>query len=438
MATKILVFSPVALLMLVAGIAAAQQPAATGNVVAIDRIVAVVNEDVITRRELDDALKTAVSQMQKQGVPVPAPEILEKQLLDRIILDRAQLQFAKETGMIVSDAQLDQTVHRIAQENRMSLGEFRSALERDGINYSKFRNEIRNEITLARLKEREVDSRVSVTEAEVDNFLRTQETSSGRIEEYRLAHIFVRVPEQAEAAQLEEKRQRAETALAQLKGGTEFAKVAAAFSDAADALDGAVLEWRPANRLAAAFAEALTTMQPGELSPVIRSVNGFHILRLLDRRGREAPVVINQTHARHILIKINELTSEADARRRIISLKERIDNGASFPELARLNSEDASAASGGDLGWLSPGDTVPEFERAMVALKPGQTSGPVQSPFGWHLIQVVERRTQDVSLDRRRQSARQAVRARKADEATLEWLRQLRDRAYVEFRLEEK
>lgn len=438
MATKILVFPPVALLMLVAGIAAAQQPAATGNVVAVDRIVAVVNEDVITRRELDDALKTAVSQMQKQGVPVPAPEILEKQMLDRIILDRAQLQLAKETGMIVGDAQLDQTVHRIAQENRMSLGEFRSALERDGINYSKFRNEIRNEITLARLKEREVDSRVSVTEAEVDNFLRTQETSSARIEEYRLAHIFVRAPEQAEAAQLEEKRQRAESALAQLKGGTEFAKVAAAFSDAADALDGAVLEWRPASRLATAFTETLTAMQPGELSPVIRSVNGFHILKLLDRRGREAPVVINQTHARHILIKTSELTSEADARRRIISLKERVDNGASFPELARLNSEDASAASGGDLGWLSPGDTVPEFERAMDALKPGQTSGPVQSPFGWHLIQVVERRTQDVSLDRRRQSARQAVRARKADEATLEWLRQLRDRAYVEFRLEEK
>lgn len=437
MATKKLFRSSIVLVILASGFAAAQQPA-TNSIVAIDRIVAVVNEDVITRRELDDALKTAIQQLQKQGVLAPAPEILEKQMLERIILDRAQLQLAKETGLIVSDAQVEQTVRRIAQENGMSLEEFRSALERDKVSFSKFRDEIRREIILARLREREVDSRVNVTEAEIDNFLRTQETSSGKVEEYRLAHIYVRVAEEANAEQAQARRKRAETALAQLKSGVEFAKVAAAFSDASDALEGAVLDWRPVTRLATVFTEALTTMQPGELSPVIRSVNGFHILKLLDRRGREAALVANQTHVRHILVKFSELVPEADVRRRITQLKERMDSGANFQELAKQYSEDGSASSGGDLGWISSGDTVPEFERAMNELKPGQVSAPVRSTFGWHLIQAVERRAQDVSNERRRQLARQAIHARKADDASQDWLRQVRDRAYVEYRLEER
>lgn len=320
----------------------------------------------------------------------------------------------------------------------MSLEQFRAALERDGVSFSKFRGEIHNEIILARLKEREVDSRVSVTETEIDNFLRTQETASSKVAEYRLAHIYVRVAEEADAAQVQTRRQRAETALAQLKSGVEFAQVAAAFSDASDARAGAVLDWRPITRLATAFTEALATMQPGELTPVIRSVNGFHVLKLLDRRGRETAAAANQTHARHILVKFSELVSEADAQRRIAKLKERMDGGANFQELAKQYSEDGSATSGGDLGWLSPGDTVPEFERAMNELKPGQVSAPVRSTFGWHLIQAVERRAQDVSNERRRQLAHQAIRARKADEASQDWLRQVRDRAYVESRLEER
>jgi len=437
MATKILLCSSLALALLVPGFAAAQQPA-INSIVAIDRIVAVVNEEVITRRELDDAIKTAAQQLQRQGVPPPASEILEKQLLERIILDRAQLQLAKETGLTVSDAQLEQTIRRIAQENGMSLEEFRSALERDKVSFSKFRNDVRQEITLTRLREREVDSRVNVTEAEIDNFLRTQETASSKTEEYRLAHIYVRVAEEADAEQTQARLKRAEKALAQLKSGVEFTKVAAAFSDAADAQEGAVLDWRPVTRLATAFTEALTTMQPGELTPVIRSINGFHILKLLDRRGREAALVANQTRARHILIKFSGLVSDADAQRRIAKIKERLDGGGDFQELAKQHSEDGSAASGGDLGWLSPGDTVPEFERAMGGLKPGQVSAPVRSTFGWHLIQVVERRAQDVSNEQRRQLARQAILARKADEASQDWLRQVRDRAYVEYRLEER
>ncbi len=248
----------------------------------------------------------------------------------------------------------------------------------------------------------------------------------------------MQLSEEAEASKNEASRQRAEAALAQLRSGVEFGKVAAEFSDAADAMAGGVLEWRPAAQLTKKFAEILAPMKPGEVTSIIRSPTGFHILKLLDRRNqKDAITMVDQTHARHILVKINELTSETDARRRITDLKERLDNGGNFEELARLHSEDASAAAGGDLGWVSPGDTVPEFEQAMKVLKDGEISGPVQSPFGWHLIQVIEHRSQDMSKERQRQSARQAIRARKADAAFQEWLQRLRDRAYVEYRLEE-
>lgn len=438
MGTKFLLRPPVLLAMLTAGIAVAQQPAHPGNIQTIDRIVAIVNENVVTRRELDEMLRAALKQLQKQGVQPPEPMVLEKQLLERLILNRVQLQLAKETGLTVSDTELDQTLRRIAQENKMSLPEFYRALEQDGVSFNKFRDEIRDEIILVRLKEREVNNRINVTEGEVDNFLHIQETSTDNNYEYRLAHILVQLPEQADALKNQAMRQRAETALAQVRKGAEFGQVAAEFSDAADAMAGGVLEWRPAAQLTKKFAEILASMKPGEVTSIIRSPNGFHILKLLDRRNqKDAVTMVDQTRSRHILIKINELTSETDARRRITELKERLDNGGNFEELARLHSEDASAAAGGDLGWVSPGDTVPEFEQAMNRLKAGEISGPVQSPFGWHLIQAMEHRSQDMSKERQRQSARQAIRARKADAAFQEWLQRLRDRAYVEYRLEE-
>ena len=438
MGTKFLLRPPVLLAMLTAGIAVAQQPAHPGSIQTIDRIVAIVNENVVTRRELDEMLRAALKQLQKQGVQPPEQIVLEKQLLERLILNRVQLQLAKETGLTVSDTELDQTLRRIAQENKMSLPEFYRALEQDGVSFNKFRDEIRDEIILVRLKEREVNNRINVTEGEVDNFLHIQETSTDNNYEYRLAHILVQLPEQADALKNQAMRQRAETALAQVRKGAEFGQVAAEFSDAADAMTGGVLEWRPAAQLTKKFAEILASLKPGEVTPIIQSPNGFHILKLLDRRDqKDAITMVDQTHARHILIKINELTSESDARRRIIELKERLDNGGNFEELARLHSEDASAAAGGDLGWVSPGDTVPEFEQAMNRLKAGEISGPVQSPFGWHLIQAMEHRSQDMSKERQRQSARQAIRARKADAAFQEWLQRLRDRAYVEYRLEE-
>lgn len=425
--------------MLMAEIAVAQQGVHTGGIAPVDRIIAVVNEEVITQKELDEMLKHTIRQLQTRKVQVPARDVLEKQLLERFIVNRLQLQIAKETGLVVSDTDLDDTLRRIAKENTMSLPELYAALERDGVNFNKFRDEIRNELILMRLKEREVDKRITVTEGEVDNFLHTQAISASSGYEYRLAHIMVQVPERAEPAQIEVRYRRAEAALAKLKNGAEFAQVAAEFSDAADAMKGGVLDWRPSTQLPTKFAEVLASMQPGEVTPVIQSPNGFYIFKLLERRKQQtATVIITQTQARHILVKTTELTSATDARRRILDLKERLDNGASFQELAKLHSEDASASSGGSLGWISPGDTVPDFEQAMNALQPGQVSEPVQSPFGWHLIQVTERRTQDVSNDRQRQTARQTIHARKADTAFEEWLQRLRDRAYVEYRLEER
>ncbi|MDO8436930.1 MAG: peptidylprolyl isomerase [Nitrosomonadaceae bacterium] len=429
----------VLLLMLMAEIAVAQQVAHIGSIAPIDRIIAVVNEEVITQKELDEMLRHTIRQLQTRGVQAPAHDVLEKQLLERFIVNRLQLQMAKETGLTVSDNDLDDTLRRIAKENKMSLPELYAALERDGVNFNKFRDEIRNELILMRLKDREVNNRITVTEDEVDNFLHSQETSGGGVNEYRLAHILVQVPERAEPAQIEVRYRRAEAALAKLKSGAEFAQVAAEFSDAADAMKGGVLDWRPSTQLPTKFAEVLASMQPGGLTPVIQSSNGFYIFKLLERRGQQtATVIITQTQARHILVKTNELTSMTDAQRRILDLKERLDNGASFQELAKLHSEDASASSGGSLGWISPGDTVPAFEQAMDALQPGQVSEPVQSPFGWHLIQVIERRTQDVSNERQRQTARRTIHARKADTAFEEWLQRLRDRAYVEYRLEER
>ncbi len=417
--------------------AAAQQPAA-GRIVLLDRIVAVVNEDVITRRDLDDRLKVVTRQLRQQGTTPPPAEVLEKQVLERMIYTRVQLQLAKETGLRVDDGQLEKALARIAEENKISLAQMRETIEKDGTSFAKFREDIRDEITMARLREREVDNKITVADSEVDNLLNAPQSQDGKVDEFDLSHILIRVPEQASPEQLSERRARAEKALAQIRDGADFRQVAASFSDAPDAVQGGAMGWRELARLPTIFAEAVKGLKNGEVSAVLRSPNGLHIVRVNERRGQNAPMIVSQTHARHILIKTSEVVSENDAKERLVKLKDRLDNKADFAELARLQSEDASASRGGDLGWLSPGDTVPEFEHAMDALKPGETSGPVRSSFGWHLIQVIERRRQDMSQQQQRLQARMSLRAQKADEAYQEWLRQLRDKAFVEYRIEEK
>ncbi|SFL03667.1 periplasmic chaperone for outer membrane proteins SurA [Nitrosomonas aestuarii] len=414
-----------------------QMPAAQDKIV-LDRIAAIVNEEVITQKELDNAVTTATRNLMQQGIEPPEPDSMQTQVLETLVIKSIQLQHAKEIGMSVSDSELDETIQRIADENKLSIQEFYSVLEQDGISFNKFRHEIRDEIIMARLKERQITSQVNVTEGEIDNFLRTQETSAVGNDEYLLAHILISVTEHMDNTQIHEKSQRAELALEKLQEGADFAHVAAEFSDAPDAMNGGVLDWRPITQMGPTFAQLLSPLEIGEITPVVQSPNGFHIFKLLDRREQENKnVVIDQTQVRHILIKVNELTSESDALEQITDLKARIDNGANFAEIARLHSEDGSASSGGDLGWLSPGNTVPPFEKAMNALLPGQISDPVKSQFGWHLIQVIERRTQDVSNEHQRETARKAIRSRKAEVVVQEMLRQLRDQAYVEYRAED-
>ncbi|OGA23166.1 MAG: molecular chaperone SurA [Betaproteobacteria bacterium RIFCSPLOWO2_02_FULL_67_26] len=408
------------------------------KVIVLDRIVAVVNDQVITRGDLDERVRLAAMQLKQQGAPLPPSAALERQVLDHMITDRAQLHLARETGLRVDDAELDRAVERIARENQLTPAQLRAVIEKDGIPYSKFREDIRSRIIVTRLREREVDNRIVVAESEIDNFIGTQQAQAGRGDEFNLSHILVTVPENASPEQIQARRARIERALEQLKSGADFRQVAAAFSEAPDALQGGSMGWRDADRLPTLFMDALKSLAVGAITPALRSSNGFHILKLNERRGSTAPVIVRQTHARHILMKANELVPEAEARRRLVSLKERLDNKGDFADLARGHSEDASNVRGGDLGWLSPGDTVPEFERAMDALAPGAVSEPVKTPFGWHLIQVLERRNEDMSRERQRLEARRILRARKSDESYQEWVRQLRDRAYIEYRLEER
>jgi len=414
--------------------------AAAPQVALLDRVVAVVNKDIVTYTELEEQTAEAERQLRKQGTPLPARSVLERQVLEQLILRKAQLQLAGESGIRVDEIQLDRAVQRIAEGNHLSLPEFRQTLARDGVDFEHFRQEVREQIILNRLRERDVDEKVQVSESEVDLLLEEAKQASGAQVEYNVSHILVRVPEQASPEQLERARQKAEKVRAEALAGGQFATLAASYSDAPDALQGGALGWRGRERLPELFTQALATMQPGGVSEVLRSPAGFHLVKLNDRReSSAAEKPVPQTHVRHILVRTSEVVSETDAQRRLANLRERIvTGGADFATLARQYSEDGSAANGGDLGWMYEHDTVPEFERAMDALKPGEISQPVKTPFGWHLIQVLERRTADPSPERKRMQVRQILRARKADEAYQEWLRQLRDQTYVEVRLEDK
>jgi peptidyl-prolyl cis-trans isomerase SurA len=406
----------------------------------VDRIVAIVNKEVITASELANAVGAAERELRRRGTAPPERAVLERQMLERLIIDKAQAQMARDTGIRVDELQLDRAVQRIAENNRMSLAEFRTALERDGVPFDAFRQDVREQIMLTRLREREVDDRIQVSDSEIDLFLEAMKAAPGERTEYNLAHILVRVPEQASPEQVDAARRRIEQALSQARGGGDFAQIAATYSNAPEALQGGALGWRAHDRLPELFADALERLQPGEITPPLRSPAGFHLLKLVDRRvGGMSDAPIPQTRVRHILIRTSEAVSENEARRRLSDLRRRIlAKEADFGEMARVHSDDASSARGGELEWVYPGDTVPDFERAFQELNVGEISEPVRTQFGVHLIQVLERRSADMSNERKRLQARQVLRERKGDEAYTEWLRQLRDQSYVELRLEER
>lgn len=402
----------------------------------IDRIVAVVNEDVIVKSELVRQLNNLKKKIRQQGPGgrIPADKLLSKQILERMIVARLQLQIADSAGIKVSEEELNRTVRMIAKNSGLNLTQFRNILQRDGMDYNKFREDLREEIIMKRLRARKVERAIRVTDQEISKFLlKSDDMESNDQMEVRLAHILIAVPEAASPEIIGEKQQRANDVLDKIHAGSDFAQMAMTISDGQKALNGGDLGWRRRDQLPALFSRVVTGLKPGTVSDVLRSPSGFHIIRLNDVRGKKKQIV-TQTHARHILIKTSELISDDDAIRRLNLLKERVSSGQDFASLARSHSEDAaSAAQGGDLGWVNPGSMVPTFESEIKNLQPNTMADPFKTQFGWHLVQVLAHRQYDNTNEYKRAKAAEIIRKRKADEELQIWLRRMRDEAYVEY-----
>lgn len=411
------------------------QPVVAADIVKMDRIVAIVNHGVITEQELIKRIGSVKRQFARTGQTLPPDGVLEKQILERLISDSLQLQYAARTGLDISNTQLNLAVERIAEQNKFTITEFEEALSRDGISMDTFRGDIKNEMIMTRLREREIMRRITVTETEIDNLLTTKQASPEALDEYEIAHILIRTPEEAAPEDIQAAKAKAQEAFSALQTGKAFTTVSASYSDAPNALEGGKLGWKKSTDLPSLFLDGIKPLAVGEHSEILRSPNGYHIIKLINKRGDNAPLMINQTHARHILIKMTEIMSDDEAKHKIESLIVRLDNNEDFATLARQFSDDGSANNGGDLGWINPGDTVPPFEKAMDALAVNEISAPVKTQFGWHIIQILERRQQDMSSQAKRMKAREEIRRRKADEAYQDWLNELRDRAYVKIKL---
>lgn len=417
-------------------------PPAAADANVIDQIAVVVNDEVITRNEVNQRVAQVEANMRAKGVQAPDAADMKRQVTEQMIATRAQLQLAKEMGVRVDDATLDRAIANIAEQQKMSVQEMRNQMEKEGMTFAGFRDEIRGEISMQRLRQHEVDSKIQVSDAEVDTYLLAEKALAAEQVEMDISQILVRIPDNSTPDQIAARKARADDIARQLRTGADFAKMAGTYSDAPDALKGGAIGWRDPNALPPLFANELKKLSKGQITTVIKSNTGFHILRLNDLRSAAKAVdkaAVQQTHARHILLKVTPTMTAADAKRKLLEMKERLDNkAATFEELARLNSNDGSASKGGDLGWLFPGDTVPEFENVMNGLKIGEVSGVVETQYGYHLIQVTERKSEDLSKERERNAARQVIRERKLEEAAESWVREVRDRAYVEFRDEQK
>jgi peptidyl-prolyl cis-trans isomerase SurA len=375
--------------------------------------------------------------MQQQGVQLPPSNVLETQILERMILTKIQLQKAEETGIRVDDETLNRTISNIAAGNNVSLSQFKEILEKDGFNYEQFRENIREEIVISRLRQRQVDNRISITSKEIDNALANLEFQGKTETEYRLQHILISLPEAPTPDEEEQARLVATKVLEDLQTGLDFTTMATTVSDGQRALEGGDLGWRKKNEIPTIFSTQVATMEKGDISDLIKSSSGFHIVKLADVRSSDKQI-ITQTRARHILIKIDELTTADDAFVRLEQLRTRIESGDDFAKLAKAHSDDKlSAAQGGDLGWSSPGRLVPQFEEVMDQLEIGQISQPFETQFGWHILEVLERREYDDTENAKREKASETIRRRKSEEAHQNWLRHLRDEAYVEYRLDE-
>lgn len=403
----------------------------------LDRIVAVVDEDVIVTSELRAEMSTVVSELRQSGTRMPKMAVLEKQVLERLILRKLELNRAKLAGINIGEDVLAQTVGNIARQNNMSLSEFRQVLENEGMSFRGFREQVREQIIINRLLEQEVRQRIRVTDQEIEDFIAREAINIGKPTDYYLLHILIATPEGASPEQLEKARDEARRLTAELRAGLDFRTAALNQSDGRQALEGGDLGWLAVNQLPTLFADKILEMNRNEISDPIRSSSGFHIVKVEDYKGGERKI-IDQTQVRHILIRTNEITADEDAQTRLDQLRRRILGGDDFANLARSHSDDqTSAINGGDLGWISSGDLVPSFEREMEKLEVGQLSQPFRTDFGWHIVEVLGRRQQDSTEAIQKAEAKSAITKRKFIEENALYLRRLRDEAFVDIRLDD-
>ncbi len=408
----------------------------------VDSVAAVVNDDVITVRELDQRAGLIARRLEQQHAPVPPQDQLRSQVLSQMVLERIQLEKAKEDGIAVSDADVQKTLQRLAAANNMAFDTYRSRIEAEGVPWSVFTRDARNELTLSKLREKEVDSKVTVSDAEVANYIASQRGPGAHAQQdLRIEHILVKVPAGAAQDVVDAAQKKAQAILQQARTGTKFGSLVKDDSQAADAKHGGDLGFKSPANLPEAFVKAASQLRPGEIAPdVIRTDDGFEVIRLVDRRvgvggsAADAPKLV-QTHVRHILLRVGDGQSEAAARQKLLDIRQQVGAGGDFAQFAKSYSQDGSASQGGDLGWISPGETVPEFERAMNDLKDNEISEPVRSEYGYHLIQVLGRREAEGSVQQQMDLARQAIGQRKAEQSYSDWLRQLRDSAYVQYKV---
>lgn len=400
----------------------------------MDRIVAVVNNEVLLESELVDMEQTVRQQLRQRNAAMPPSDVLRKQVMERLILQRVQLQKADSIGIRVGDDALNAALKQIAENNKITLREFRDVLEKDGYDFADFRDSIREEMIISRLRKSQVEDRVVVSDREIDTYLTTQAIQGGSETSYHLLHMLINVPEAASPEQVQIAQAKLDNILALLNAGGDFSEVAAGYSDGQNALEGGDLGWRKKGELPSLFSDVVPSLDVGEISKPLRSGSGYHLVMVKDKKSEETHLV-KQTLASHILIKTNELTTDNDAEKRLQQLRERVLNGDDFAELARAHSDDTgSAIAGGSLGWSSPGAMVPEFEEKMNELPIGAVSDVFKSRFGWHLIKIDDRREQNMAEEFKRNKARAEIRQRKIEEDLESWLRELRDESYVEYR----
>lgn len=420
---------------LLASAAHAQTRAIGTRGVLLDRIAAVVNDGVVMKSQVDAQMAAVTKRLEAQKVSLPPRSVLEKQILDRLILQEIEEQRAKRIGLVITDEQLNAAMQDIAVRNKIPFDQLPTALAAQGIDYKQYRESLRKELTLEALRERDVISRIVVTPREIDQYL-ARENSAASNDEFDISHILISVPAGASPAQIDKITRKADGIVAQARAGENFARLAIANSDSAKALEGGDLGWRKGSQLPDYILRLVTKMKPGEIGGPVRTPSGFHIIRLNAKRSGAKPVYVQQVHLRHILLKPNQLDDDQTIRQRLLKIRQRILHGESFAGIASTTSEDpGSAPDGGDLGWVDPKVFVPEFRKAIANLKVGQISMPFKSRYGWHIVQLLGKRTYDSSADLRRQQAFEAIRESKADEDTELWLQRLRDDAFVEKRM---